>query len=60
MNINEFEKTAFNFTEVIENCYKQDEEFSNLYWSKFSKEKQSDCLKIGLPNLVDQENPQPN
>ena len=49
MNIEEFEQTAFDFSTVLENCYKQDNQFSSLYWSNFNKEELSECLLSGIP-----------
>lgn len=49
MNIEKFEKSAFNFSQAIENCYLEDSEFSNLYWSKLDQEEMKECLLIGNP-----------
>jgi hypothetical protein len=50
MDVEEFERTVFNFSKVLEDCYKQDNQFKSLYWANFDSEKQSSCLQIGLPN----------
>lgn len=49
MNIEEFEQIAFDFSTVLQNCYKQDNQFSSLYWSNFTKEELSECLLSGIP-----------
>lgn len=49
LNVSNFDKNIFNFTEVINECFIQDNEFSNLYWPASKGDEFKECFKTGLP-----------
>jgi hypothetical protein len=45
LNIKRFEDQVFNYTLVLQNCYKEDNIFPELSWAMYPKDEQSKCLR---------------
>ncbi len=50
LNVEEFDKNIFNFSEVIDRCFIPDDDIDKLYWPAAEKQEFAECFMTGLPN----------